>query len=48
MEKQDYLETIKNAGFREVEVLDEHFFTEPNMDERLVTKIISVQVRALK
>lgn len=48
MEKQDYLNTIKNAGFREVEVLEEHFFTEPNMDERLVTKIVSVQVRALK
>lgn len=48
MEKQDYLDTIKNAGFREVEVVEEHFFTEPNMDERLVTKIISVQVKAVK
>ncbi len=48
MEKQDYLNTIKNAGFKDLEVIEEHAFTEPNMDERLVGKIISVQIKALK
>jgi SAM-dependent methyltransferase len=48
MEKQDYLETIKKAGFKDVEIIEQHFFTEPNLDERLVGKITSVQVRALK
>jgi len=48
MEKQDYLKTIKKAGFSKVEIIEEHFFTEPNLDERLVGKITSVQVRALK
>jgi len=48
MEKQDYLETIKKAGFKNVEIIEQHFFTEPNLDERLVGKITSVQVRALK
>ncbi|EKF86204.1 arsenite methyltransferase [Methanobacterium formicicum] len=48
MEKQDYLETIKKAGFKDVEIIKQHFFTEPKLDERLVGKITSVQVRALK
>jgi arsenite methyltransferase len=48
MEKQDYLNTIKKAGFSDVEIIEQHFFTEPKLDERLVGKITSVQVRALK
>lgn len=48
MEKEDYLETIKKAGFKDVEIIEQHFFTEPKLDERLVGKITSVQVRALK
>ncbi len=48
MEKQDYLETIRKAGFSEVEIIEQHFFTEPKLDERLVGKITSVQVRAQK
>ena len=47
-EKQEYLETIRNAGFNEVEIVSEKVYTEPNMDERLIGKIISVQVKALK
>lgn len=48
MERQEYLETIKNAGFNNVEIIEAHYFTEPNMDERLVGKIISIQVKASK
>ena len=48
LDKQEYLETIRNAGFNEVEIVSEKVYTEPNMDERLIGKIISVQVKALK
>lgn len=48
MEQEEYIDTIKEAGFRDVEIVDAHFFTEPSMDERLVGKIISIQVKAIK
>ena len=48
MEKQNYLNTIKKAGFKEVEIIEQHFFTEPNMDERLIGKIISIHLKAVK
>lgn len=48
MEKNAYLNTIKEAGFRDVEIIKQHYFTEPNMDERLVGKITSIQVKATK
>ena len=48
LDKQEYLETIRNAGFNEVEIVSEKAYTEPKMDERLIGKIISVQVKALK
>lgn len=48
MEKRKYIDTIKNAGFRDLKIIEEHYFTEPNMDERLVGKIVSVQLKALK
>lgn len=48
MEKQDYLSTIKNAGFKEVEIIEQHFFSEPNMDERIIGKITSIQLKAVK
>jgi ubiquinone/menaquinone biosynthesis C-methylase UbiE len=48
MEKQDYLNTIKNAGFKELEILKQHFFTETDMDEHLIGKIISIQLKATK
>ncbi len=48
MEKQDYLNTIKEAGFSDVEIVEQHYFTETNMDERLVGKITSIQVKAIK
>lgn len=48
MEKQAYLDTIKGAGFSEVEIVEQHYFIEPNMDERLVSKLTSIQVKATK
>jgi SAM-dependent methyltransferase len=48
LDKQEYLDTIKKAGFKDVEIVSEQVFTEPNMDDRLVGKIVSVQVKALK
>ncbi len=48
LEKQEYLDAIKSAGFRNVEIISEKIFTEPDMDERLIGKIVSVQIKALK
>ncbi|MGF7117441.1 arsenite methyltransferase [Methanobacterium oryzae] len=48
MEKQEYLDTIKEAGFNDIEIVEQHYFTEPGMDERLVGKITSIQVKARK
>ena len=48
MEKQEYLETIEKAGFRDVEIVGARYFTEPSMDQRLEGKILSIQVKAGK
>jgi len=48
LEKQEYLNTIKKAGFRDVTILAEHPLGEPGMDDRLTGKIISIQVKAYK
>ncbi len=48
LEKQEYIDTIKKAGFKDVEIVSQHIFTEPNMDERLIGKIISVQIKAYR
>ncbi|MCK4782994.1 MAG: arsenite methyltransferase [Desulfobacteraceae bacterium] len=48
MEKQEYLNTITKAGFRDVAVIAEHTYSEPKTDDRLAGKIISVQVKAYK
>lgn len=48
MEKQTYLDTIKMAGFSDIKIVEQHYFTEPNMDERLIGKITSIQVKAIK
>ena len=48
MEKQDYLETIHGAGFKDVKIVEAHYYAEPNMDERLEGKILSIQVKAEK
>jgi arsenite methyltransferase len=48
MKKQDYIDVISAAGFKDVEIVEAHYFTEPNMDERLVGKIVSLQIKAFK
>ncbi len=48
MAKEDYLETIRRAGFAEVRVVSESPYEAPGMDERLQGQIISVKVRAVK
>ena len=48
LEKQDYLNTIKRAGFRNVTTVSEHSFSHPAMDESATGRIISLQVRANK
>lgn len=48
LDKHEYLDTIKRAGFSDVNIVSEKFFTEPNMDELLVEKIISQQIKATK
>jgi ubiquinone/menaquinone biosynthesis C-methylase UbiE/ferredoxin len=48
LDKQDYIDTIKKAGFNNINVVSEKVFTEPDMDVRLVGKIISQQIKAIK
>jgi arsenite methyltransferase len=48
LERQEYIETIKRAGFTDVRIVGDHPFCEPAMDERLRGKIISIQVEAGK
>ena len=48
LDKHEYIDIIKNAGFSNVNVVSEKIFTEPDMDERLVGKIISQQIKATK
>jgi SAM-dependent methyltransferase len=48
MEKEAYLETIRQAGFSAVTVVSESSYEAPGMDDRLRGKIISLKVRAVK
>jgi arsenite methyltransferase len=48
MAREAYLETIRRAGFTEVDVVSESAYEAPGLDERLHGKIISVKVRAIK
>jgi arsenite methyltransferase len=48
LEKQEYLDTIKKAGFRDIEIISQHTYGEPGMDNRLAGKITSVRVKAFK
>lgn len=48
LEKQEYLDTIKKAGFNNVKIVEQYYFTDSGMDERLIGKITSVQVKASK
>ena len=48
LEREEYLEAIREAGFRDIRIVCEHPYTEPGLDERLHNKIISVQIEAYK
>ena len=48
LEKQEYLNTIMEAGFRDVTIVAEHPFCESGIDDRLAGKITSIQVQAYK
>ena len=48
LERQEYLGTIKKAGFRDVRVIAGHPFDEPGMDDKLKGKIVSLHVKAYK
>jgi arsenite methyltransferase len=48
LEKKEYLDTIKEAGFRNVEILNQNSYTQKEIDSRLVGKITSIKVRAYK
>jgi len=48
LEKNDYLNTIKKAGFRKVKIISQNQYSEKEIDKRLAGKITSVKVRAYK
>lgn len=48
LDRQEYLNVIRKAGFKDVKIVAEHPFNEPGMDEKLKGKIISVQIKAVK
>ncbi len=48
LEKRNYIETIRKAGFRDVEIVSQNTYHEPGLDNALVGKITSVTVRAYK
>ncbi len=48
LEKKEYLDTIKKAGFRDVKIVSQNTFYELGLDDRLAGKITSVKVKAHK
>lgn len=48
LEKREYIDTIRKAGFRDVNIVSQNTFYEPQLDDTLVGKITSVKVRAYK
>ena len=48
LEKNEYLDTIKKAGFRNIKIVSQNRYTEKEIDKRLVGKITSVKVKAYK
>jgi SAM-dependent methyltransferase len=48
LEKKEYLDTIKKAGFRDVNIVSQKTFYEPGLDGRLAGKITSITVKAHK
>ena len=48
LEKSEYLETIRRAGFRNVEIVSQQTYYEPRLHETLSGKITTVKVKATK
>jgi ubiquinone/menaquinone biosynthesis C-methylase UbiE len=48
LEKKEYLETIRKAGFKDVSIISQNTFSEPGLDDRLIGKIVSIKVKAYK
>jgi len=48
LERTEYLDTIKMAGFIGVAIVNQHTYTQADADERITGKILSVQVKAVK
>jgi ubiquinone/menaquinone biosynthesis C-methylase UbiE len=48
MEKEEYLGVIRKAGFRKIDVVAEHTYSEPSLHKTLAGKITSIQVKAYK
>lgn len=48
LQKKEYLETIRSAGFDELEIINQSKFADPQIDERLEGEITSLKVRALR
>jgi arsenite methyltransferase len=46
--KTDYLDTIKQAGFKNIKIMDEKVFLDEGMAEKIKGKIISIKVEAKK
>lgn len=46
--KRDYLDAIKQAGFKDIKIVDERVFLEEGMSEKIKGKIISIKVEARK
>ncbi|MEM2902397.1 MAG: arsenite methyltransferase [Candidatus Bathyarchaeia archaeon] len=48
LEKSEYLDVIRKAGFKDVSVVSQNTFHESGLDSRLVGKITSIKVKAYK
>ena len=48
LEKNEYLNIIKKAGFSKVKIVNQDRYSEKDMDKRLAGKIISIKVKAYK
>ena len=48
LEKKEYIEIIRKAGFRDVRIVSQNTFYEQGLDDALAGKITSVKVRAYK
>lgn len=48
LEKEKYINTIKKAGFKDIKIVSQNPFYESGLDETLIGKIISIEIRAYK